>query len=284
MQELNRFHYHHADGVALGGHIELPFEELIPVHASLSLPPGGGHVTSSPGGFQFREIVSYTAAHIQLSGSAVHKDGPWTTLVSASVEGLNLLNVVTADRVVARISTEHPADGYHPKVSFVGTHFEGLRIGGCDVTVDLNLDLCKTTDGDGFPQLANIDDPVFLGRVNQQRTVFIEERRRQEGLGKKTRDFVTRHASDYSDGRHQASGYLLCSLVSQITVNETEKQCPGTPLGHIFELPNVGKLYLAELLVAKGHYQLIMLRAELGCPVVGGTSVVTGRINGSTGP
>jgi hypothetical protein len=284
MQELKRFHYHHADGVALGGHIERPFEELIPVPASLSLPPGGGHVTSSPGGFQYREIVSYTAAHLQVSGSSVTKDGPWTTLVTASVEGLNLLNVVTADRVVARISTEHPAEGYHPKVSFVGTQFEGLRIGGCDVTVDLDLDFCKTGPVDGYPQVATIDDPGLLDRVNRQRAAFIEEKRRQEGLGGKIRDFVTRHAYDYSDGRHQLSGHILCSLVNQITVDEKEKKCPGTQLGHIIDLPNVGKLYLAELTVSNGYYQLIMLRSELGCPVDGGTSVVTARINGSTGP
>jgi hypothetical protein len=284
MQELKRFHYHHADGVVLGGHIERPFEELIPVHASLSLPPTGGHVTSSPGGFQYREVISYTAAHVQVSGSSVHKDGPWTTLVTATVEGLNLLNVVTADRVVARISTEHPAEGYHPKVSFVGTQFEGLRVGGCDVKIDLDLDLCKTATGDGYPPLACIDDPGFLERVNRQRAVFIEEKRRHESLGNKVSDFVTRHASDYSDGRHQKSGHVLCSLVSQITVDESRKKCPGKRLGHIIDLPDVGKLYLAELVATNGHYQLIMLRSELGCPVAGGTSVVTARINGSTGP
>ncbi len=292
MQELKRFHYHHADGVALGGRIEQPFEELIPVQSSLSLPAVGGHATIRSEAFQYREFISYKAAHTQVSGSAVTKNGPWTTLVTTSIEGLNVLNVVTADRVVARISSEHPAEGYHPKISFVGTQFENLRVAGCNVTPEFNLDMCKQSELDGYPPQACIHDQGFLDRVNQQRSVFVAEHKKHQdeqqqkaaNLRETISDFISRHAHDYSDGRQQKSGHVLCSLVNQIAVDEKERKCPGKRLGHIFEIPDVGKMYLAELVVSHGEFQLIMLRFELGCPVVGNTSVVTGRINGVTGP
>jgi hypothetical protein len=284
MQELKRFHYHHADGVSIGGRVETPFEELIPVHSSLSLPPVGGYAALRSARFQYREFISYESASIQVSGSSVTKEGPWKTLVTTTIEGLNVLNVVTADRVVARISTEHPAIGYHPKVSFVGTQFEKLRVAGCDVTVDLDLDMCQQGDGEGHPDQACIKDRGFLDRVNQQRSVFVAEKQKHEKLGNKISDFVSRHAHDYADNRQQSSGHVLCSLVKQITVDESQQQCPGTRLGHILEIPDVGKAYLAELVVTHGEYQLVMLRFELGCPVVGTTNAVVARINGVTGP
>jgi len=284
MRERKRVHYHHADGVALGGTIEHPFQDTIPVQASLSLPPMGGHITTHVGRFEYRDIVSYSSAHVHVSGKAMHSDGPWTTLVTTTVEDLNLLEVVKAKRVVARISTEHPAEGYHPKVSFIGTEFEGLRIAGCDVTVDLDFDFCKTGKDGAHSGRSCTEDQAFLERVNQQRKLFIDEKKRLEKARNKVSDFVTRHASDYSDGKHRQSGHLLCSLVRKITVDESPKQFAGKKLGHILNIPDFGTVYLAELIVASGHFQLIMLRFELGCPVVGNTGVVVARINGVTGP
>jgi hypothetical protein len=292
MQELKRFHYHHADGVALGGHIEQPFDELIPVQSSLSLPAVGGHAEIRSEDFGYRELISYKAAYTEVSGIAVTRNGPWKTFVKTAIEGLNVLDIVTADRVVAHIFTEHPAEGYHPKVSFEGTAFENLRIDGCDVTPQLNLEMCRQNEVDGRPQGACILDEDFLRRVNRQRSVFIEEqerhekeqRQKDETLRDKISDFISRHAHDYSDRRHERSGHVLCSLVNEITVDEGQDKFPGRKLGHICHIPNFGKLYLAELVVTHGEFQLIMLRFELGCPVVGKTSALTARINGVSGP
>ena len=46
------------------------------------------------------------------------------------MEGINLLEVVTADKIVAQISTKHPKIGNVPSVSFVGSQFVNLRING----------------------------------------------------------------------------------------------------------------------------------------------------------
>ena len=152
--------------------------------------------------------------------------------------------------------------------------------------------MCKQGEGDAHPQQACILDEGFLERVNRQRSVFIteqqkhesEQRQKAENLREKISDFVSRHAHDYSDGRQQHSGHVLCSLVNEITVDESQRKCPGRRLGHVFDIPDVGKMYLAELVITHGEFQLIMLRFELGCPVVGNTSAVTSRINGVSGP
>jgi hypothetical protein len=66
-------------------------------------------------------------------------------------------------------------------------------------------------------------------------------------------------------------------------VQQIDGDCEGK-LGHVIDLPDFGRIYLAELLLDRGSFQLIMLRFELGCPVVGDTSVVTAKINGRTQP
>jgi len=52
-----------------------------------------------------------------------------------------VLDVLTADRVVGQIITEHPLVGYVPIISFLGTRFENLRIAGHPVELDLDLNI-----------------------------------------------------------------------------------------------------------------------------------------------
>ena len=77
-----------------------------------------------------------------ISGHASEKHkGASVTLATSVVEDLNVLNVVTADRVVAQISTTHFPAEYSPEVTFLGTHFEHLRIARHRAEPYLRLDL-----------------------------------------------------------------------------------------------------------------------------------------------
>jgi len=62
-------------------------------------------------------------------------------LTSSVIEGLNILDVITADRIVGQTITNHPLVGYVPSISFLGTRFENLRIAGNPVELDLNHDI-----------------------------------------------------------------------------------------------------------------------------------------------
>jgi hypothetical protein len=98
-------------------------------------------------------IISYTAAHTQVSGHRSKKNPKaFVTLATSSVENLNVLNVVTADRVVGQISTTHYPDEYSPKVTFLGTHFENLRIARHKTEPILNLALAgdRPTGTEGY--------------------------------------------------------------------------------------------------------------------------------------
>ena len=160
---VKRVHYYHADVSALGGRIERPFEQIIAAQAPLSLPPAGGYLAVRAEAFQVQGLLSFKSAYSQVAGSVSEKDGGWNTLATVAIEGLNVHDILTADRVVSQIATKHPREGYEPKVTFIGTRFDNLRIGGFPLDIVLDLGLCSPGGGgDRYPARSCFDDERFL--------------------------------------------------------------------------------------------------------------------------
>jgi len=244
-----RTHYFHADASALGGFIDRPVQENIPVQSPLSLPPVGGFATARTEDFRLHGIVSAKATHSQVSGTFHKETGNPTTMMTSVVEGLNVLNVVTADRVVAQISAEHPPKG-HPRVTFFGSQIENLRVAGRPLEVILDDDIFNHGKSHGtgtFPKFPLVDDKAFLKRVGKK---FDEDNK----------------------------SAVVCTLVTDI-----KGDFPGKKHGNVLEIPDFGKLFLAELLVHCDAYQLIMMRFELGCPTTGAITAGSGKVNGKGG-
>lgn len=234
-----RTHYYHADANALGGVIQSPFEKIIPVQAPLSLPSVGGYASARVEQYRLEEIVSIRSGHTQVSGAPSkkpQKSGAATTLASAVIEGLNVRDVLTADRVVGQISTEHPTHGGPPTVSFTGTTIENLRISGKRVELVFDLDLCAQDEK--TPATSCIKNPKFLEKVGQK----------------------------YDENRP----HIVCSLVREV----------GGKPGNLIDVPDFGKIYLAELIVDHYSYKLTMIRLELGCAVQASMSMASPVVNG----
>jgi hypothetical protein len=85
-----------ADANALGGFLEAP-PKIVHTLVPVSLPAVGGFATARSEGFNLDEIVSCSSAYTRVSGSEHRADGSISMLATAVVEGLNLLEVVTAE-------------------------------------------------------------------------------------------------------------------------------------------------------------------------------------------
>src|SRR5262249_52088689 len=88
----------------------------------------------------------------------------------------------------------------------------------------------------------------------------------------------------YQTGEKQklpdAHGVLLCSLVKSMKTT-----CPGVKRhGHVFVVPQFGKVFLGEVLAKPGMRTLTMVRLELGSPICGKTVACNIVINGQTWP
>src|SRR5258708_30149976 len=165
-------HYFHAEAHALTGKLVLPFKGEIKKQAFVKLEgtfadlsgEQQNYFSQHAKNFRLEGIISYAAAHTQVSGHESKKhEGASVTLSTSVVEDLNILNVVTADRVVAQISTTHFPGDYSPEVTFLGTHFENLRIARHKAEPFLALDLCsQKVAGDA---LRVNKDEKFLSKI-----------------------------------------------------------------------------------------------------------------------
>jgi hypothetical protein len=241
-----RTHYFHANASAIGGYIERPFVKNIPVQSPTSLSPSGGADEAATPNFQFEKIMSAHATRSRVEGNFL--GGLPTTRAMATVEGLNVLDTIRADELVAYISTEHPAqDPDVPRVDLSGTVISGLRVGEAILRVHLDLGFLSNGDSKRFPKR-----PYLL-----ERSMWKKADRKFD----------------------PEKGVLVCTLVEKIEI--VRGKLPAKIVDtNIIEVPNIGRVHLAEFLVSGNSYELIMMRLELGCPVVGSTSASAAKVNG----
>jgi hypothetical protein len=277
-------HNYYAEANVLSADLEQPLEEEIRPRAYVKLPTDGHYQFKHADPFRFEGILSYQSGYTQVAGHPSSKIAGFTTLATSVLEGLNVLDVVTADRVVAQISTVHPVwgKGQVPSVTFLGTRFDNLRIGGHKVEVERNLDILgPKPDGD----VSYFDDSGVQSRVAQQYNKI--------ATSKNLPDWA---AEEYPKGPAlNGNGELKCSLIDSVAGT------PGTSFGHVIDLPHFGKIFLGELKVTrelgnpskkiydKYKFNLTMIRLEMGCLAQGSTKVVALDTNGTgskgkTGP
>jgi hypothetical protein len=261
MSPYRTFHYH-ANAHAFSGHFTRPFEHQIDVQAASVLPITGGHGQSRVENFQFREFLSFRRGYTHVSGADQTEDGDkllsHNTLVTSTIEGLNLLDVVTAHRIVARLYSKHLEGQPEGSFNMVGSRFEGLRIADCDVEVKLDLKLFENV-------------PTY-------KTALAE-------FDKKG-DFYKIASNPFKEkdplNKPGPNGAFLCSCVKEIEA----KTCPGvTRVGHHgFSVEGFGKIFLGEVFIEHGQRTLTMVRFEIGSAVSGKGTVVQTTSNGSNYP
>jgi hypothetical protein len=262
----NKAFYFHAHASSLGGALETPHKKVVPSQASVALPAVGGHATARTEAFNCDEIVSCKAAYTRVTGGQAEEGGPWSTQVTSVVEGLNILDAVKADRIVAQVSLEHPGDGGNPTISLAGSHFDGFRLGGRDVSPTLNAKLL------GFDSVDRIEWPIFQQTGQEQAGRIIAKAK----AGKNAQWVLDRFQWMT---KPKADACVLCSLVDGI-----DQPVPGRVFGHALEIPHFGKIFLGELLVCRSSIQLSMIRAELGCATKGNLSAAMAIGSGGTVP
>jgi hypothetical protein len=246
MAHVHRIPFHfHGEGHALSGEFRHPSWCPIEAQASASLPTIGGHARSQVDNFHFQDFISFKSAHTHVSGKR-RRDETFVTHATTTIDGLNILGVVTADRIVCRLSSVHSPKKPEGHIIAEDSRFEGLRIQGEAVKVILRRDLLVKCD-------------TFEALV--------------EGI-----------ASDPKMGRimavDQKDKVAICSLVEEIDT----KLPLVNRRRHLIEVKNFGKIFLAEIFAQPGTRTLTMLRLELGSPHVADLTVAEDTTNGKPPP
>ena len=137
-----RYHEYYAKAEALSGDITLPLLQEVKPPTYVKLNERGGYHSQHVDNYRLGGIVSFRSAYTQVGGNPDTKaDHGWNTLTTSVIEGLNVLDIVTADRMFVRYPRIIPLLDMFPTVTFLGTRFENLRIAGHELKLDLDLDM-----------------------------------------------------------------------------------------------------------------------------------------------
>jgi hypothetical protein len=233
-------HVYSAYGHALSGRISRPLDHIIEVQAGMSLPSIGGIGNARVEDFRFKEFVSFKAAYTHVAGSMSDSE-THTSLVTSTIENLNVLDIVTADRVVTRLASRSKNRDPEPQITFFGSKIDNLKIAGCAIHIEFA-------------------DELFL-----RLTTFESIRKEFDSNAEFRRIAADPFLTGQPKNSIDAHGVVVCSLVKDIEFN-----CPGVKRkGHALEVPEFGTVYLGEVFAQHRKRTVTMLRLELGCPVVG---------------
>ena len=274
--DVKKTFYFHADASSLGGFIEKPFNKHLPPQASASLPSVGGHITTRTEAFDFEGVISCRAAHTRVSGRHLDEDGSASILVTSVLEGLNILEIIKAERIVAQVTAEYSGSGGFPRISFAGSHFDKFVVGHSGASIALNSGLFGSASGKAARSA--LTHSLFHETGRQQAAKLVKSVKAEPDQNS-VRWLTDRYGWMDSDRKPEKDGFSLCSLVDGVG-----GEIPGKSFGHVIDIPDFGRIFLGEVLVYPGSIQVSMVRAELGCSTHGSVSVGSAAVRGGTIP
>ena len=288
-----RSHDYHAEAHVLSGELQRPVEQKIEQHAPVSLKGArGGHLTRLAEEVSIEGLISFAKGKTRVSGSRNLKNNGWVTLSTSTLAGLNVFEVITADRLVSQVSTDHPYENGHvPQVTFLGTQFNDLRVSGFPVTLTLDFGICG-----GKPDLdrSYLEDPTFLNGAKEQ----TQRIAKAAGLPKELKDQYDERLTRINDlirncnnGKQSRREPITCSLVQSIGAIPI----PGVQsFGHVLVIPEFGMVALGEIEVGEMidepserlsvYFELTCIKMRLGCVGHGTLAAGVSRGNGNTAP
>ena len=276
-----RTHSYHAHASAFSADLNLPLAQKVGPQAHASLPPEGGYFAQRAEKYRLESLISFESARTHVTGNLSLKEGEgWSTLVTSVVEGLNVMEVVTCDRIVGQMITLHPLKGYVPTVNFLGTRFENLRIAGhpIEIEYDLNVLGSKPDDDKHYVLDSEVAErlPGAVNALKASKDIPAAMRKRYNQLSTNL-------------GHHKDE--VVCSLVKKVA-----GIFPGYSYGPIIVVPDFGRMTLGKVVVKHEAYRkgtktpkkttikFDMIDFQFGCSMDGSGTTGTGGANGSSDP
>ena len=214
--------------------------ETIREVASVTLPEKEGEISQSVESFRYGEILSCGMIRSGIAAGVNERTDGQMIWLAVTVENLNVMEVVLADMAVTQILAEQSRDGSRLAISFLGTRFENLRIGGAHIEVRL--------------EVSNFEAESWHQLTSQART-RIEVEAKKSVSDQQKRDSVK------------------ASLVKEVHGTPSGSRI----LGNVIEIPSFGRAFLAEFAVDRTGFDLNLLRLEFPGPGMGDANIEIGK-------
>jgi hypothetical protein len=308
---------------ALAGEFYRPTRKSVSVQGGTVLGASGGYHSQRVGKYSADDLVSFESAQVEVGGSYDKCHDVQTTYFTSLIEGLNIANMVTADRVVAYTMVYSPSkdhDGDHT-FNINGSYFDNLRIAGRKIDINLN-----TSPFHGVNSYSNLIDrrKEMIAKAQAKK---VREKHRlkpgkkeveqkadeqknnglffldsfsslpEEDLQKLERKYhplqgLSRWVDDWKadDGRNSREHYL-CSAANHLQLEQqvgadSQKGFEEDSVknyGGVICIPKFGVVRLAEVLVSRRSRRLTMLTVQMGSVASGTVTVGDGSPGGGNG-
>lgn len=288
---------HHGYALGCGGYMDrdgtrIPIDAIAPGVISIV---GGKCKTEQPEWqFTLPAKGKYPKFSIMVSKAvtevfSTEDENQWTTTAQSTVHGLNLCDVIRADRVTSKLTSVHlkRKKGQKKKeasISFAGSEIRGLSVNGvpCGVTLDDELDRFQTHGelkdvlGGKLKPKPRPDFPALACKLWSEQfkprnllDVLKKDKKKdplymQDLVGKYVSDKITR-----------------CSIVADLDIPPETR---AVKHGYSIEIEGFGRIFFGEMRVSDGMKRLDMIRFDLGCDDCGGGTVPSSAVNGEPMP
>ena len=204
-------------------------------------------------------------------------------------------------------ATHFPGE-YSPHVTFLGTHFENLRIARHKAEPYLKLDLAgaRAEGEDAMPvdqgsDLMKAIEAQYKSVKAKIQALVEDERKKmrftsaEEWLAKRYHGLnlnypAIRDAANRAKKNDSDWDGVTCSLVENVEIKDISVKAadgksiqippPAKAFGHVIHVPDFGNVFLAELTVKHNSYHLTMIRLDMGCLASGSASIGAAHLNG----
>ncbi len=279
---------YHAHAYGFAGQLERPFRHIIPTQATAALGTTGGQGRHRVEGFRHAGIISFDSAYVEVGGSYDECHNQHTSFSSAIIEKLNILDVVTADRVVSRIavySGDMDDKNSENTYNITGSHFDNLKIAGHKIDVKLATQVFH--ENNSHSKLAKkhkageLDDWLLAGKLRHLKSADLAKLEKEYHALEGMAGIVNAWNKPSSS---RAIDQIPFSPLNHLDI----KSCAGQDtelrgFGSIICIPKFGVVRLAELTFHHHHCSLTMLRVDM-CSTGTGTGTGGGTSNGGNKP
>ncbi|MGA8807054.1 MAG: hypothetical protein WB973_04190 [Thermoanaerobaculia bacterium] len=287
---------YHANALAFGGVLRNPCCDVLPSTGSVVLSPSGGEGSETVRNFNYKGIISFDEASVYVGGS---KRGKFrNTISTVSIRNLNILNMLHADLVIGRVTSEHlqsddpqRSECTEPEFTFEGSILENLTLAGRKVDVKLDHGVFSryatySSFVSGFSDPAGEgDDAVSPRNPNDAKDC------RASRYGKR----FCWPPERCSDGPPRTCDVIRASLVSSMDIPETTEDFSidddkrrdkdrGGPVrrnGYVVRIADFGTIAIGEVILKQHQRTVNMLRFTLGSPHDGEFTAGSGTTNGT---
>lgn len=278
---------YHSSAYAIAGEFYRPQRQLLPMQGATILAVTGGRSSNCVGRFSLDGLASFESARVEVGGSYDKCHDVQTSYFCSVIERLNIADMLTADRVVARMLVYSPRGNHGGEHTFdiTGSHFENLKIAGHRIDVKLSSgDFHRLNSYSSFNaayKKRQADHLLLFNKLGGlDRTKLNELEDKYHGL-----DGLSAMVDAWkADSKREFKDRYLCSALSHLELKEhvpTNSELEGH--GAIICIPKFGVIRLGEILVTKQFRSLTMFTVHMGSIASGNVSGCQGSTGGGNG-